>query len=54
MQLHNYTTRDTMNFNAYHCTCHTGRCAYHMLQVGGREEILSMWFHVMGRSELLV
>ena len=29
-------------------------CAYHMLQVGGREEIaifvLSMWFHAVGRE----
>ena len=26
-------------FHAYHCICHTGICAYHMLHVGGREEI---------------
>ena len=23
----------------YDCICHSGICAYHMLQVGGREEI---------------
>ena len=39
MQLHNYTTRNAMDFHAYHCICHTGICAYHMHQVGGREEI---------------
>ena len=26
-------------FHAYHCICHTGICAYHMLQVGSRDEI---------------
>ena len=33
-----YTTHNAMT-HAYHCICHTGRLAYHMLQVGGREEI---------------
>ena len=38
MQLHN-STRNVMDFHAYHCICHPGICAYHMHQVGGREEI---------------
>jgi len=27
---------------------HAGLCAYSMLQAGGREEMLSMWFHAVG------
>ena len=42
---------------AYHYICHTGICAYHMLLVGGREEI-AMYYPCASmpweESELLV